>query len=143
MSIEGDLMSDPSSSAPDVDDEQATAEELDEDRFEDDLDDFPPDHPVGLEAAAPIETGDVPQDSLEERLLREEPDVLQPPEQPDVDLIEPEPDGGFDPEFAAEANALVGSKPDPGGALVADGTDPTDGPYPAEEAAMHVIEPPG
>jgi len=136
-------MSDPSNSAPDVEDEQATAEELEEDSF-DNLDDFPPDHPVGLEAAAPIETGDVPQDSLEERLLREEPDVVVAPNaQPDVDLIEPEPDGGFDPDFAAEANALVRSGPDPSGALVADGTDPADGPYPAEEAAMHVVEPPG
>jgi hypothetical protein len=123
-------VSDVQQSVPDPDDEQAVAEELDEDRFDGDITDYPPDHALASrEAAAPIETGDVPQDSLEERIWREEPDELPPRDEP-VLLADPDADE-LQPD---EVDRLDEEKQ-----LLGQDIDPEDTPS-AEEAAVHVVD---
>jgi hypothetical protein len=131
-------MSDVYDAGVDVNDEQATAEELDDDRFEADKVDYPPDQALAsLEAAAPIDTGDVPQDSLEERLWREEPDEL-PVADEVVELVEPHPDGGYDADFASEATFVLADEVPDDGELLGQAVDPDEA-APAEEAAIHIV----
>jgi hypothetical protein len=139
-------MSDPTT-VPDPADDQAIAEELDPDALDDADDDYPSDYPpdralASQEARLPIDTGDVPQDSLEERLWREEPDVANPVGDAAVEIVDPHPDAGLDPDFAADARTEQAHEPDDDG-LTADAytSSSADDPgTPAEEAAIHVID---
>jgi len=126
-------------------DEQATAEALDGSELgtaDDDYPiDYPPDHALASEEArAPIETGDVPMDSLEERIWREEPDQLPPDDGTMVELVEPHADAGLDPDFADASGAELAHQPTDDGTLVADGLDADPADQPAEELAIHVID---
>jgi len=135
-------MSDGQDSGLDVDDDQAVAEELDDDRFDDDMIGYPPDRALAsLEATAPIETGDVPQDSLEERLWREEPDDLTRADEA-VEILEPHPDAAYDTDFAASSRFELAEEPTDDHELVGQIVDP-DGSDPAEELAIHVVDEPG
>ena len=122
-----------------TDDDQAVAEELDDDRFDGDKADYPPDHALAsLEATTRIDNGDVPRDTLEERRWREQPDDLPAPDD-SIRLIEPDPDAGHDAAFADLSAFAPGDDVGDGSELLGQATDPDSVPA-AEEAAEHIIE---
>lgn len=126
----------------DRNDDQFGAEEFDEDNVEPDIDleDWGPDHGLAAQEASVItDTGDVPADSFDERTWREEPDRLVPDTRGwDEELIEPNPDFGLDPDFAASSAAEFGHEA-PRGLAVGEVGGPFDGLLPAEEAAIHIV----
>jgi len=134
-------MSDATATGPDAGDEQATAEAIDEDELEATADDYPPDAALAsLEAAQPLPNGEVPPDSVAERSWREEPEVTEVAPAA-VQLIEPHPDAGLDPDFAEEAAAGMPMTGSDDGELDATATPPSAAPVPAEESAVHIVEP--
>lgn len=129
----------------DTNDDQFVAEEFDEDNLEPDVDvdDWGPDHGLAVkEASVVLDSGDVPADSLDERLWREEPDVLRPDTRGfNEELIEPHPDFGLDADFASESVAEFAHEVTDGIA-VGDVGGPLETLLPAEEAAIHVVDDP-
>jgi hypothetical protein len=126
-----------------VADEQDRAELLDDDRVEGP---FPPDQPEGLGQYGLTPREEELDEPLEERVLREEPDVLPPDEDRVEGLVDPAPEGSIDLEGQLVAD---GGRGDDLGAL--DEGDPLAGDEtlrdtplersaetPAEEAAVHV-----
>ena len=140
-------MTDASTGGLDPDDDQAVAEALDPE-LNDWTDtgapaDYPPDHALAsAEARVVGPTGDVPLDSLEERLWREEPDVLPPADDERIELVEPHPGAGLDPDFEQGSLEEIDAVDDDG-QLSASGLlyAPEDVP-PAEEVAVHVVDDP-
>lgn len=132
----------------DPSDEQATAEALDGSELGDPDDDYPEDYPpdralASEEARALTDLGDVPADSLEERIWREEPDQLPPDDGPRVELLEPHPDAGFDPDFADDSLGEVAHDRIYDGSLVADAFEDDEagrGDQSGEELAIHLVD---
>jgi hypothetical protein len=139
------LMSDQVAGGIDPTDEQATAEALDGSELDASNDDYPSDYPpdhalASEEARVPIDTGDVPADSLEERIWREEPDQLPPDDGPGIELVEPHADAGFDPDFADASIGEVGHVPLDDGTSTAEGVEYDRSDQPAEELAVHLLD---
>lgn len=105
-------------------DEQASAEQLDDDRV--DLEGYPPDNPQGVVAFGTAQVEEEGRESVRQRAAQEDPrEDLREREPPVAGLLEPDEDGA--PDVTAESIALQGDEPDL----------PS-----AEEAAMHIAEPP-
>ena len=128
-------------------DEQAGAELLDGDKI--DATQYPPEEPLGLndleDKDVPI-IGDYAPDSLEERLVREEPDFGEPgahtgPDERVPPLMEPDDPFGLDvtSEAIAEGGEDRGQLDGPYLTESEDATSTEDN-MPAEEAAMHVVD---
>jgi hypothetical protein len=116
----------------DLGDDQQIAESLDEDEIGDDLSDFPPDHGVAsLEATVVTDTGDVPEDSVEEREWRE----WRADE--DGDARNPDPVELIDDEWS-DPGELDEERERPDGELLGETGDPED--QSAEEDAVHVVD---
>ena len=129
----------------DVGDDQDQAEVLDDDEM--DPGDFPADQWLGLRELATQDVtaaDEYAPDSVEQRELREEPEVDERPlayseRESVVGLIEPDLQGGQD----VEAD-LIGDEAEPdddsGGALLSDASDSRGDAsnQPAEEAAIHI-----
>lgn len=143
-----DVSATPTDARLDIEDDQALAEAFDEDKRDTretddavDVDDYASEVPLAtLEARAPINAGDVPPDSLEDRLWREVPDRLPAAPQHHLQLVEAHPDFGFDPAFAAESEAEFAHAGIE--APAADAVDAEGDLMSAEEAAMHEIREP-
>lgn len=115
---------------------------------------YPPDEPVGAEEYGTTAREQVVPESLEERVAREEPDLRLGGEiEPDVHvgtLVDPEQ--GLGPDVTAEAVARELDPEGPGALDVDDAVsgDPTtrdvaqerEAGESAEEAAMHLTDPP-
>jgi hypothetical protein len=114
----------------DLGDDQQIAEALDEDELGDDLSDFPPEHGfASLEATVVTDTGDVPEDSLEEREWREDAGDEDERNPDPVELVDEE---WGDPEDLDE----VRDRPD--GELLGETGDLE--PQSAEEDAIHIVD---
>jgi hypothetical protein len=134
-------------------DDQDLAEALDSDKI--DPLDFPPDRASGVEDLLDDDVtsaGDFAPDDLATRISREEPDVLPAADEgevPDIAAVAPggitAPDDPFGPDGAGELIGEAGEVDSDVDGLVTSesaaaghGTDV----WPAEEAAMHVVEEP-
>ncbi len=127
-------------------DPQDQAEALDDDRLNDE---FPPEQPLGAEEYGVTAAEERYDEPLEERILREEPEVRAThgiPEDPPV-LVDPDSVDGM-PE---DGSAVTRSVDDEVGAIDEDdpmGGDPTlrdvvterEAPLAAEEAAIHIVD---
>jgi hypothetical protein len=129
-------MSEYGDAGPDVDDDQGIAEATDEDELGDSFDQFPADHALAsIEAEYPLDNGDVPVDSVEERTWREVPDdpSLDQRSDPAIELIEVSSDG-------VDGETLDGLTSDyDEGELLGESTT-RDRMVPAEEAAIHIVD---
>ncbi|HEU5150400.1 MAG TPA: hypothetical protein VFU19_07885 [Iamia sp.] len=124
---------------------QNRAEDLDDDKLGGD---YPPEEPLGADEYGTTAAEERWDEPLEERLAREEPDVL-PPEDDSLELVQPDEGAHTDVE-PAEVAAVAHERPEEaaplseediasGDTTLRDVATEHEGPIPAEEAAIHAI----
>lgn len=129
-----------------TDDPQDRAEALDDDRLNDE---FPPEEPLGVEEYGTTPAEERYDEPHDERVLREEPDFgegaagdAEPPVLVDPDSVEGIPDDGSAVTDAVESGTGALDEGDPmgGDPTLRDVATEREGPMPAEEAAVHIVE---
>lgn len=125
---------------------QDRAEGLDDDKVGAD---YPPEQPLGVDQYGTTPAEEAWDEPLEERMAREEPDVLVP-EDDSLELVQPD-EGAHTDREKDEVASVAHAQPDERGELseediasgdttLRDMTQEKEGAVPAEEAALHVIE---
>ena len=112
--------------------DQNLSEELDDDKIEEE---YPPERPLGVEDYGTTPAEEAWDEPLEERLAREEPDVLVP-EDESLELVQPDEGAHTDVE-PDEVATLVDHA---GDTTLDDVAQEREGAPPAEEAALHVTD---
>ncbi len=126
--------------------DQNLSEELDDDKVGAE---YPPEEPLGVDEYGTTPAEEAWDEPLEERIAREEPDVLVP-EDESLELVQPDEGAHTDVE-ADEVAAVAHAEPDRRGQLseediasgdttLRDMTQEREGTVPAEEAALHIVE---
>ena len=111
--------------------DQNLSEELDDDKIEEE---YPPERPLGVEDYGTTPAEEAWDEPLEERLAREEPDVLAP-EDESLELVQPD-EGAHTDDEPDEVASLVGSDDE----TLDDVAQEHEGAVPAEEAALHLTD---
>jgi hypothetical protein len=124
--------------------DQNLSEQLDDDELSGD---FPPEQPLGVDDYGTTAAEERWEEPLAERMAREEPDTLAPPDE-SLELVQPDEGAHTDVE-PDEVAAVAHAEPDERGALseediasgdttLRDVAQEREGAVPAEEAAVHV-----
>jgi len=112
--------------------DQNLSEELDDDKIDGD---YPPEEPLAVDDYGTTAAEEAWDEPLEERLAREEPDVLAPSDD-GLELVQPDEGAHTDVE-PDEVATLVDHTGDD---TLDDVAQEHEGAVPAEEAAMHITE---
>jgi hypothetical protein len=111
--------------------DQNLSEELDDDKLGGE---FPPEEPLAVDDYGTTPAEEAWDEPLEERIAREEPDVLAPPDE-GLELVQPDEGAHTDTE-PDEVASLVDHQDD----TLDDVAQEHEGAVPAEEAALHITE---